>query len=1439
MKKIAIAFLTFLILPSLVLAQSSGLWNDPGPKLKSTDARWNGISTNRKRLNNEVLNNVLSTIQKDEMSTFSIPHPKGGELLFNVCTSNLMAKELRDKYPNIKTLKGVNNKGDRIRIDINHKGLHAIVYSDKGTIYLDPESIGSGIYVSYFSDDYKRHNPGDDMHQELTEYAVSDETTLKSTNQISVANKSVGTHLRKFRIAIAASSNYTQFHGGTKQDGLAAIVTTLNRVTGIYERDFGITFELVPDNDKIIFTSSNSDPYKNLNMQSRRTKNQEVTDDKIGFDNYDIGHLVTAYSSGGQAFFGAVCNTMKAATSTGRANPVGDPFDVEYVAHEIGHQFGAYHTFSGKAGYCSYNGQYNWSAAYEPGSGTTIMAYAGLCGEDNVGSTNYYFHAGSINNILNYVIDGYGKNCVTLIETGNTPPTINLRDGGFVIPVNTPFVLEAEANDVDNDQLTYCWEQYDRGPQANLDSPSETGPLFRSFSPTENNKRYFPKLSKVINGQTNTANEKLPWNTRELNFMITVRDNNVNGGGITNQKLTFSSSDQAGPFKVTSTYPNAQYEGFSNITVEWDVANTNVTPVNCQNVNILYSIDGGENFNIVLEENTGNDGSATVKLPNIATSKARIMVKAADNIFFNVNSANFNVVATAANAPGAPSNLTGSKTGLAKVQLSWTDNTDQENGFYIERKDGDNSFVVIDSVLLNMTTYVDESIIASGDYSYRIAAYNATGISSYTNTIAISYDEVIPHTPTELSGNLSNINIVELSWTDNSSNESGFIIQRQKGTAGFKEIGRTIPNESSYIDNSIQSSGDYTYRVKAYNALGSSDFSNVETINGVNVNVAPNAPSDLTGTKISDVTVELTWVQNSTIEEGFIIERREVGNDVFEEIHRTSMRINSYKDELGKAAEYSYRIAAFNSHGTSNYSNVTTVQGSTPFITKWQITAGETLEIPLIRPLEYDFDYKWLKDGVVVDSGHFAKQSVKDEKITTGFTEGGIYQLEILGVFPGADFPKSKLTEITQWGGIIWTRIGFKNWEGTISATDAPDLRNIESLKEMFSNAPNVNANFNNWDVSHITSMESMFSGATSFNGDISNWDVGNVTNMKQMFNNAKAFNSNISDWNVGKVTEMNNMFSGTEAFNVDISKWNVSQVTNMTYMFQNTMIFNQDISQWNTASLKNLQGTFQGAVSFNQDLGGWNVSGVTNMKYMFNNANLSTRNFDRTLIGWAEQNVQQDVDLKKVSCYYCVSGQARQTLFNDYGWAMKDEGRNCPESTSIIFFTLPEQTSNAIINDTTYSIKIHVYSSTDVSALTPTITLLDGATCSPSSEETLDFTNAVTYTVTGDDGTTTQDWTVEVIVSNVSSIDQQVISHNNDLDDLYPNPTTGFLFLPNTWSEKAEQIVIFDMQGKKLVDFSINSPIDMIDVSGLSKGLYFMQVTLPGKDIVKKFIKK
>ncbi|MBT5977447.1 MAG: T9SS type A sorting domain-containing protein [Flavobacteriales bacterium] len=665
---------------------------------------------------------------KGTPTSFFLPLPSGESLEVSIEESPIMAKALQMKFPEIKSYK-ISGEGIYGRMGFTYKGFHGMIFTPDGTVYID-NLVNTNAYHSYYRHDYMAFYEFTKGHQCL----VDDDHTITIPSNLKHERKS-GETLRTYRLALACTGEYASFHGGTVNGALSGMVGTMNRVNGVYEKDFAVTMEIIANNDTIIFLDANNDPYSNFSGFAMLGQNQSAITSYIGTSNFDIGHVFST-GGGGVASLSSVCSSSnKARGVTGNGSPTGDAFDIDYVAHEMGHQFGANHTQNNDCNRVS-------SAAYEPGSASTIMGYAGICSPNLQNNSDDYFHAGSYDEIMSNVEFGSGSSCDAATSTGNTAPTVNVGTGGFHIPIETPFVLAGSASDPDGDNLSYCWEEMDLGPSGNPQSPNGNAPIFRSWSPSSSNERTCPRIASVITGSL-VIGETYPTYSRDLNFRLTVRDQNSAGGGVEYDEISFDVDGNSGPFVVTTPESGESVETGNSYLIEWDVAGTDQSPVNCQNVHIeLCNFSGGQlNVQDTLKDDTPNDGEELVSIPTswAGTGNKYIRVRAADNIFFSLNGGAFTL--TNPTAPqGAEIVLVATPDyANSTVQLNWNDSFSNESHFMIERSLGSNSnFILMDSVPMDSTMYIDVNAIMTGNNFYRVYAKNFGGNSAFSNEV--TYD---------------------------------------------------------------------------------------------------------------------------------------------------------------------------------------------------------------------------------------------------------------------------------------------------------------------------------------------------------------------------------------------------------------------------------------------------------------------------------------------------------------------------------------------------------------------------------------------------------------------------------------------------------------------------------------------------------------------------
>jgi len=608
---------------------------------------------------------------RNSPAVLSLPMPDGSFQSFHIEESPVMDAALMARYPEIKSYRGqgIDDGAATVRFDWSPYGFHALVLSKGQPVsILPPNRNDLATYASFF-------DPG-----AVFECAVNEQNKINPgrTNGLDVP---VGSTLRTYRLVVAATNEYCVLLGGNTAAGtVASINTFLNGANVIYERELSVHMNLV-NAPTVIYAGDTlncggvactgaNDPYTNGNTDAMLGEVRPDLDTKVGPANYDLGHVLGT-DSGGVAFQGVVCmNDMcngqpgacKGGGVSGMTAPAGNAGSLGLWAHELGHQFGASHTFNGTNGGCG-GGNRAAATAYEPGSGTTIMSYAGICTTDNVSfEKDLRFHSGSFAQMSDFITNGGGAGCAVNTVTGNNPPTVNAGTP-FTIPRNTPFTLTATGTDADPGDvpnLTFVWEQIDAGGTLYFNPPygdqagdpaSTTRPLFRTFPVSPGKTRTFPSLTYILNnanvppalvGGFQSA-ESLPSVSRTMNFRATVRDNRAGFGGVNDSSMVITVDGNSGPFAVTAPNGGGTLSGAQNVT--WSVNNTNQAPVSCANVKITLSTDGGLTFPIVLAATTANTGTAGVTLPNgIASTTARVKVEAVGNIFFDISDANFTIV---------------------------------------------------------------------------------------------------------------------------------------------------------------------------------------------------------------------------------------------------------------------------------------------------------------------------------------------------------------------------------------------------------------------------------------------------------------------------------------------------------------------------------------------------------------------------------------------------------------------------------------------------------------------------------------------------------------------------------------------------------------------------------------------------------------------------
>lgn len=764
---------------------------------------------------------------------------------FSLSSVSLFSSEAAKQYPQIKAYRGISTTrpGVSIRITISPQGISGTMRTPSGMLFLQPKKEDQGKHIYYQRKDALDQTDvlpfcTTDL-EKIAPKRENSSTTQKATSITTGA-------LKTYRFAVAGTAEYTAFWGdnddtnGTNQeDALAAVANTVNRMNEVLEVDLGVRLELVTA-ASLLYTDTTTDPFTgNFNDEIQETLTAEV-----GEANYDIGHLFHRGSANGDAgSVGNVCqNGQKGsafsshpftATNGSGGNFLSDYFDIDYVIHEVGHQFGAVHTFA--------HNTEGYDVNSEPGSGSTIMSYAGIVnGQDMQRHSDPYFHYHSIQNIKDYLA---GYSCQSTLATTNQIPQVEAGQN-YTIPKGTAYTLTAVATDTDS--LTYCWEQLDSGVVRSEDFGPNllTGSTNRSLLPTTSSKRTIPRMMSVLAGNLTETNPTIGsgWETvslveRDLRWGITVRDRdqaNPSGVGFSAQdSMTITVEGDAGPFVVRSQdQSSVQWLSGSNERIVWDVANTNQAPINTTSVSVYLSLDGGATFPHVLANSIPNNGSAFIVVPeNTSTTQTRIKIQADNNIYFAVNSTNFSIQ----DRPFALPFTVPEKIVCGQASVTYN--------FSLQQYDGASGPVSISvsglpsgvTASLNPTVLstsgssgtlvLDTDGTSTGTYSFTlVGTRGATEIQQvfttklYPTTIPSPIlqfpDDRAENQPTNL----------QLSWAENNeATQYRFQLSTSADFSSFVE--NVLVDTASYNINQLTAESTYYWRVSTLNECGESDFS--------------------------------------------------------------------------------------------------------------------------------------------------------------------------------------------------------------------------------------------------------------------------------------------------------------------------------------------------------------------------------------------------------------------------------------------------------------------------------------------------------------------------------------------------------------------------------------------------------------------------------------
>ena len=827
----SVTCLLFFLFVNLGYSQDNNPWvQKPIP---SNIATSNGSVIGFYTLDLNKLKTILAT-----SSEVKFPFTDGSLALFKVTKKSVLSPDLQAKYPGIGTYSGAIGGSSKIDFTVNSFGvLGKVKLEDK--VYTLKSVGGSNYILTYIQSDTTPVDDDDQVNQSSSSASASRLNSSSTTANLGAPSSN--TSLKVYRLAVLPTAEYSNhfidLYGAgdatlaeKKEIVMSAIAQTISTVNSVTVRDLGIKFELALSNDKLIEFNTANDKLTHGDKMALLGEASKVINSKIGINSYDLGHVFDASSFGGVANLFVLCNSNKANGISGSANPeVGDYFP-GVVAHEIGHQLGAWHTFNSNVG--------TGTNRVETGAGITIMGY---------GNMELFYHAKSIKEMNAYITN---TSCAVIRSNSNTAPTYltSPLSTVYTIPAGTPFVLgdKFSFKDAQNDILSYNWDQMDAVATSNPPlATSNVGPSFITYYPKDELVRFFPKLETVLSGSTASTWEVIPQVSREMNFTLNVRESNFTAPILVQEDFKVTTlNNGSGPFIVTSQgVSGTKYKQGDEVMINWNESSSKASAINTQNVKISLSYDGGLTFSYVLAETTPNDGSEKVTLPILAnTTSARIKVEPVGNIYYAINKANFEIT----NPPFAFNMNTPS---LVRCY------GEQESKITIDPSGGGGAPYSISWFKNNSTSFqpvVDadsdpKSLIDLGVGLYKVRVTDKDGIV-YEQEVTIGG----PTNPLVVSNVVNNTKPV-LCFGDNTGQIG---LQASGGSAPYKYIlngtevasnrgDRTLDTDSYLISN--LTAGSYTIKIIDANNCASEQISVV--ING------PSSPLSISNSVITNTTL--------------------------------------------------------------------------------------------------------------------------------------------------------------------------------------------------------------------------------------------------------------------------------------------------------------------------------------------------------------------------------------------------------------------------------------------------------------------------------------------------------------------------------------------------------------------------------------------------------